>query len=355
MHTHSLWAPEAITSFLPAYVANGVTGLRDMGGSLAILRAVHDSLRHRGSLLPRLFAAGAILDGPKPVDPSISIAVANAADAQSAVDSVIAAGADFVKVYTLLPRDAYFAAVAAAAKAGRTVVGHIPFGVGVTDAVRAGQKSIEHLNDELEPYCTKARPAPCDSLIPLFLRYGTWQTPTLAAIRMKRFAVDTGSESDVRLARIPASLRASWLTERRQKLARGPAYAAANRARFADEMWLVGHLHSAGVRLLAGSDAGIAFVFPGFSLHDELELLVAAGLTPVEALRAATLSAAQFMNATDSLGTIAVGKSADLVLLRSNPLVAISATRDIEAVVLRGRLLRRETLDSLLQFAAHTK
>jgi len=106
------------------------------------------------------------------------------------------------------------------------------------------------------------------------------------------------------------------------------------------------------VPLLAGTDAGLAFCYPGFSLHDELALLVEAGLTPVDALRAATLAPAEYLAARDSMGTIEVGQVADMVLLRGNPLASIGATREIDAVVLRGRVLDRRHLDNLLDTVA---
>jgi len=114
---------------------------------------------------------------------------------------------------------------------------------------------------------------------------------------------------------------------------------------------LIHPLNRAGVRMLAGSDSPNPFVYPGFSLHDELSLLVKAGLTPAEALRTATLNPATFLGVSDSLGTVARGKVADLVLLDANPLVDIANTKRIRAVIQGGRLLNRRALDSMLASA----
>lgn len=131
-----------------------------------------------------------------------------------------------------------------------------------------------------------------------------------------------------------------------------PATTAARRVAFETSLRIVRAAHAAGVPLLAGTDVGVAAVSPGFSLHDELELLVQAGLTPMEALRAATDEPARLLGVADSLGTIRVGAAADLVLLNADPLVEIGNTRLVAAVLLRGRLLRREELDGLLEEVA---
>jgi len=178
----------AVATFLPAYVANGVTGIRDMGGDLRILTAVRDSIRSGSPRFPRICAAGAVLDGPEPVDPSISIAVADSKGARPAVDSLRNAGADFLKVYTLLTRAGYFAIVTDAHRTGMPVAGHVPAEVTPAEAAAAGQRSVEHLNDELEPLCTRATAEACASRLAQFRRHGTWQVPTLVVLRMKAYA-----------------------------------------------------------------------------------------------------------------------------------------------------------------------
>jgi len=352
MHSHSLWSPVAMQTFLPLYVAQGVTGIRDMGGRLAVLAAFRDSLRRDDPPWPRVIAAGEVLDGPQPVQADISIPVSDAARATVTVDSLARAGVDFIKVYTLLPREAYFAVLAEARRVGLHVAGHVPAAVTPEDAALAGQRSIEHLRDEIEPYCSPRAAGACARLATLFRTERTWQVPTLVVLRAKAFFDDPAVTTDMRLRYMPAALRTEWLAERQAKLLRGNDYLASKRARYADEAWLTGFLAQERVPLLAGTDAGLAFSYPGFSLHDELALLVGAGLTPLDALRAATLSSAEYLAARDSMGTIAVGQVADLVLLKGNPLVSIGATREIDAVVLRGRVLDRRDLDNLLDTVA---
>ncbi len=348
MHSHSLWSPEAMRTFLPLYVAHGVTGIRDMGGRLPLLAAFRDSLRQREHPWPRVIASGEVLDGPQPVQAEISIPVTDTARARTIVDSLARAGVDFLKVYTLLPRDSYFAVLAEARRAGLPVAGHVPGDVTPEEAARAGQRSIEHLRDEIEPFCSPRDAAACARLAEVFRTERTWQVPTLTVLRAKAFFDDSTLARDPRLRYLPPALAAEWLAERQGKLRRGREYLASKRARYADEAWLTGFLTRERVPLLAGSDAGSAWAYPGFGLHDELALLVEAGLTPLEALRAATLSPAEFLAARDSMGAIAVGQVADLVLLRADPLSRIGATREIDAVVLRGRVFDRAALDALL-------
>ncbi len=352
MHSHSLWSLEAMRSFLPLYVSQGVTGIRDMGGTLAVLAAFRDSVTRVNPPWPRVVASGEILDGPKPVQADISIPVADSAAAIAAVDSLARAHVDFIKVYTLLPRNAYYATIAEAHRMGLPVAGHVPASVTPEEAARAGQRSIEHMRDEIEPFCSPNAVAACEQLAAVFRTEHTWQVPTLVVLRAKAFFDDSAMATDERLRYLPPSLRAEWMAERASRIKRGGAYAASKRKTYAVELWLAGFLAHEKVPLLAGTDAGVAFSYPGFSLHDELGLLVEGGLTPLEALRAATLAPAEYLAARDSMGSIAVGQVADLVLLRSDPLKKISATREIDAVILRGRVFDRPDLDRMLDAVA---
>lgn len=347
MHSHSLWSERAMQSFLPLYVTQGVTGIRDMGGHLDVLshyRAARDSSGHAW---PRVVASGQMLDGPEPVQADISIAVADRAEAIAAVDALKLADADFIKVYTLLGRDAYFAVVDHARQVGLPVAGHVPAAVTVEEATLAGQRSIEHLRDEIEPFCRPTDVPACARLAALFRSRQTWQVPTLVVLRNKAHFDDAALATDPRLRYLPAELRAEWLAERTGKLGRGPKYLATKRAWFADESWLIRYLVAQGVPILAGTDAGVSFSYPGYSLHQELELLVEAGMTPIDALRAATLSPAEYLGEDKTMGAIEPGRVADLVLLRADPLADIRATQQVEAVVLRGRLLDRVELDRI--------
>jgi imidazolonepropionase-like amidohydrolase len=147
-------------------------------------------------------------------------------------------------------------------------------------------------------------------------------------------------------------VRDEWEELRAKTLGQnGLSYFLEKQARLEDEIWLVGEMQRANVPLLAGTDTGVLYSRPGFSLHDELEMMVDAGLTPVEALRTATVNAAEYLDATDDFGCVAEGKLADLVLLRENPLDDVEHSRSIEAVILNGKLLNRKALDNILATA----
>ncbi|MEN8374570.1 MAG: amidohydrolase family protein [Gemmatimonadota bacterium] len=351
MHTHALWRPDVADAFLPLFVAHGITGIRDMGGTMEELHRLRTAEASPDPFRPRVVASGPVLDGPQPIDPSISLAVETPEEAARAVDELAAAGADFVKVYTMLPREAYFAVLEAAAARGLPVAGHVPGEVTPIEAAQAGQVSIEHLRDEIDPpLCEPAEPGDCDPVIGAFGAAGTYQTPTLVVLRAKSvrgYVEDADAPPD--LALLPDVVTREWEALAGMQRERPADYFAWRGGVFRDEVRLVGRLHDAGVPLLAGSDTGNPFIVPGASLHDELAWLVEAGLTPAAALATATTVPARFLGAADSLGAVRAGYAADLVLLEASPLEHISATRRVRAVVRAGELLTREDLDAAIE------
>jgi imidazolonepropionase-like amidohydrolase len=347
MHVHALWDPRAVTNFLPLFVTQGVTGVRDMGGSLELLREARDSVA-QGAPYPSVIGAGPIIDGPEPVQRDISVAVGDTAQARRVVDSLADGGADFIKVYTLLPKGAFLAVLEEASRRRLAVVGHVPADLTPAEAARLGQRSIEHLRDEIEPYCTRQTADQCTPQLAEFKRYGVWQVPTLHALRMKSLLDDSSLDRDPRMEFLMPAIRQEWRSIQASRAGRGAAYFEGKRARVEDELWLTGRIFRDQRHVLAGTDTGVEFSYPGFSLHDELALLVQAGLSPLDALRAATIEPARFFGIEDTVGSVGPGRRADLVLLNQNPLADIAATRSIETVVLRGRLLDRPRLDSLL-------
>ena len=191
----------------------------------------------------------------------------------------------------------------------------------------------------------------CGALLDLLAENETWQVPTLTVLRsFGRY--EPGWLSDPRLEYIPQATRSGWEAMGKVFLGSSGADPEANAAFYRRQVEVVGLASRHGVPLLAGTDTPNPFVYPGFSLHDELELLVEAGLSPLAALQASTLNPARYLGATDSLGTVEPGKVADLVLLRANPLERIDHTREIEAVIANGLLFDRDRLDRLLSDAS---
>jgi imidazolonepropionase-like amidohydrolase len=192
--------------------------------------------------------------------------------------------------------------------------------------------------------------ARCLSLLRELARLGVWQVPTLIAEQRRLIAPDSVVTARADLRYVPQTDLDAWRQQlRTRRLRQAPALEETRRRVFAEDMREVAAMNRLGVPLLAGTDVTNPWQVPGFSLHDELELLVQAGLTPAEALRAATVSAARYANMTDSLGTVAAGKLADLVLLDADPLLDIRNAALIRGVVLNGRYLDRPALDSLLE------
>ena len=371
MHVHEIfgaWLPEdeKITPVL--FVANGVTGVRDMGGDLEPLKKWRARIAEGKLLGPRMIIAGPMLDGPIPQFPS-SAPVKDAAEGRRIVEELQKNGADFIKIQSLIPRDGYFAAADEAKKLGIVFAGHVPDKVRATEASNAGQKSIEHLTgvfegcstveDELMAaprgpgrgrFLSTYDPERAKALIALFLKNQTWQVPTLFWERGEWLIEQTNSGPDPLEKYAPVAWRdRTWPMFTRDISKGWSTDPVADREKFfQEELKMVGEMNRAGVPILAGTDtaAGVR-VYPGFSLHDELELLVRAGLTPMEALQAATLNAGEYLDLADT-GTIEKGKRADLVLLDSNPLVDIKNTRTIQSVVLAGRYFSRTDLDHLL-------
>jgi hypothetical protein len=336
MHVHALWDEEVASAFLPAFTRAGVTGIRDMGGSLEVLRRTR---LEPDPLWPRIVAAGRVLDGPEPVDPSISEPLTDAAAAREAVARLQAEGVDFVKVYTLLPRDAFFAAADAAAAAGLPLVGHVPAAVTPLEAAGVGLASLEHLRDELGGLCADLPEAECQALPDKLAEMGTHVTPTLAILEAKTIPgyLPPGAEPD--LDDLPQAVAEYWSAAKRDQRDRGDRYFAAKRAGFEQRLATIRRLRETGVPVLAGSDTGNPFVLPGEGLHRELELLVAAGLSPREALFSATLGAARFLGLSE-IGELRPGYHADLVLLDGNPLEEIGNVGRVAGVVRAGRLVK---------------
>lgn len=376
MHVHE-WNKDA---FFPLFIANGVTGVRDMFSPLPPIKRWRAEVAAGTTIGPQIVAGGIILDGPNPPCAPCSIAVGNAAEGRKAVLTVKEMGSDFIKVYSMLPRDAYFAIADEAKRQNMVFVGHVPEFVSAAEASDAGQRSIEHLTGVLVACSAKEgelrkeneallradgfrgdtmtleQSRALDSfdakqaaaLFARFKRNGTWMCPTLSVLRAQSFIGDPDFRNDPRLKYIQNFLKKQYWEDGYGFKSRTAEDNARARRVFQKQIEVVGMMKRAGVDFIAGSDTANPHVFPGFSLHDELALLVQAGFTPMEALQAATRDPARYLGRLDSVGTIEKGKIADLVLLDANPLTEIGNTRKINAVVVGGKLITRPELDKML-------
>lgn len=348
MHTHlSFWGPEALTLL----VGYGVLAVRDLGGDLAELDGWRGEIDGGSRIGPRIYRAGSYIDGPKEMKglrAKTTIVVRDANEARAAVVAQKQRRVDLIKAHNGLSREAYLALADECRKQNMILATHLPKGVRIEEASDAGTSSIEHIEMLTETIAFAVPPGtkPKDALVALdeltderaletfrrFAKNGTWFDPTLVGYRsFWQEAVDLAPRNP---------------EYRPAALGRGKMF-----HRFVD---LVGMMHRSGVSLLTGSDFGprpetvpYPVPHPGTDLHDELLLFVQAGLTPLQALKAATADAARFLRVADRLGTIGIGKEANLLLLDADPLANIANTRTIRAVILRGAVLDKEQLERM--------
>jgi predicted amidohydrolase len=356
MHVHLVGYEQAVEAF-PAVLAAGVTGVRDMGSPLRDALRVREEATRRASG-PRVITPGPLLVRGIPPGMKGSLMLRPVHDqdsADEAVTSLRAAGVDFIKVDGSLSRDAYVGVASAARAQQFPFAGHVPPSVSLREASDLGQRSIEHLGgpqyqlliacsareDELRaqisalfeqqvqsafrgedpepehqmaiftrPILESFSEPKCHDVVSRLRKNRTWQVPTLAALR--------GVWNEPAL-----TAEDRELGERIQL----------------KQLLVVADMARSGVPLMAGTDGPLAQAGP--ALHDELEMLIKAGLTPMQALQSATRNPAEFMDRLRDLGTIERGKIADLVLLDADPLADIANTRRVSAVILGGWVVTR--------------
>jgi imidazolonepropionase-like amidohydrolase len=344
---------------LALYVANGVTGVRDMAGGWDTLRSWRAQIAEGTITGPRIVASGPYLEGGETPIPHLLARTAEEGSAM--VDSLATMGADLVKVHGRLRPEVFFAILRRARERGLPAAGHVSATIGARAASDSGLRSVEHMLGVPLP-CTPAESLALRPRFPVqaaigrcssrnlgdtyaaFVRNGTWVTPTLTAVyevaawpvralpgdRYAEFLPDTLRRFVEAIFPMPDSIPAGADSVGGAMLAKRQAQIVAMRR--------------AGVGILAGTDAPLRNAPPGFGLHEELRLLTEGGLSPREALRAATLEPALYLGAADSLGTVEAGKVADLVLLDADPLEDIRNTRRIRGVIVNGRYMDEQAL-----------
>jgi imidazolonepropionase-like amidohydrolase len=285
MHVHTG------TATIDKYLPNGVTSVRNMWGYEELVPLIQD-IDAGKRIGPRIFSLSAGFDGSPAQWPYTQISD-DPAQVRALINHQYDLGFREIKVYQRLSRAAYDTIVKVAREKGMTFAGHMPPNVGLQHVLESGQRSIEHLGGY------GGSNADIQSEVAMTVKAGTYNCPTLAIQKMLR----------------PSSAFQPLLVVTRE-------------------------LNKAGAKLLVGTDSGIDVTEPGKSIHDELSLFVSAGVSPFDALSGATRVAAEYLGQSSSIGTVEVGKEADLLLLNGNPLKDISATKKIAAVIVNGRLVK---------------
>lgn len=391
MHTH---ITHTDVDF-PLYIANGVLGIRNMGGVQDQVFAWQKQLKDGSLFGPLAFVSGPILDGPNgPVQPaSYAVRIANVEQGRAEVDTLKSKGADFVKVYDGLSRDSYFGIAAEAKRIGIPFAGHVPAQITILEAVHAGQRSIEHgieqrgestaeqeLIDEgrAHSFMDEAMKTGNYALIPegiarqghIWLEHfsqaradalyrtlatsGTYLCPTLVTERWNAYGDDLASKPDARQRFIDPKALLYWQPSMNMITKyRTPDYIAWVKVRYAKLLAQIPRQQALGVQLLAGTDLTVPYIYPGSSVHDEIRLMASAGLTNLQALQTAITHPVEFFGLQKSLGSVEVGKRAEFVLLDGNPLTDLDNLDRIQAVVTHGEILRKAELDAMTEHAAN--
>lgn len=334
------------------FLAHGVTGVRDMGSYLGQLLAGKRRIASENLPAPRIVASGPFLETAQARRFGPEHMIYTPEEARSAVDSLVAGGIDFLKIHNGLTSDVYYAAVEQARRHHLVFSGHVPQSITIMDASDSGMRSVEHLmalgracrddeptgRGESETPIELNEPA-CRAAIEHLAANGTFITPTM--IFSAELAVDSPGVSRERLQYLKPA-KAEYYPP-------PPIYGSeADRNLHEFNQRLLRLVVEGGVTILAGTDTGSFYRLPGFALHDELALMVEAGLSPLDALRAATLNPALYFDRRGDLGTVESGKLADLVLLDADPLEDISNTTRISAVIADGELYDEAAIEGLL-------
>lgn len=376
-HVHLTYDPRLTPVMPDLFLYWGITSVRDTGGLMDRILPVVKTMRAEGAVAPRVFFAGPLLDGVNVVyngdgRPEIGIPVTTPEQATETVAELRSQGVDFIKIYEMVTPEVFDALVAAANAAGLPIDSHVPLSLRARyEGPRVS--SIEHLrNIEMDcagnaealhaerlrllqnpdglsgadlrnrlhslqrlPAVAAYDEAECDTVIAAMAN--TVMVPTLRLNSIDLMLPYNRTDWLPALARLPEVVRQDL-----QVQATGRKNSPAPDTTFAEwSLFLTKRMHDAGVPIAAGTDTPINLSIPGFSLHSEMEMLVRAGLSPLEAIEAATLQPAKYFGKEAQMGSIEAGKVADMVLLNADPLTNISYTRQINLVVTKGRALKR--------------
>lgn len=391
-HVHLTYEKELSPTMLQLFLVNGITSVRETGGQLDLVLAEKEKAQKDPKNLPRVMIAGPLLDGvptvydgSSPGRPPLGVGAGSVEEAESLVEQFAKADVDLIKAYEMLTPEAFKAVVAKAKEEDLVVTGHVPLSMDVVEASDAGMRSMEHMRN-LEMACSSDWEALLKTRQDMLFEGAdeaggalrsnihsaqrthaignqdavrraevlqhladneTWQCATLSILTGASLRPFAQQEWQDYFKYLPESMEKRWRSQLEQYL---QTPVDSNRVTYTSwGLEMISHLKAAGVDIMAGTDTPIFFLTPGYSLHDELALLVKGGLTPLEAIEAATSKPAEYFNMENELGLIEEGMFADLVLLDANPLEDIRNTQQIHAVIRDGKLHDQAALEKLLE------
>ncbi len=388
-HVHVTNTRAMRNSMFPLFIVNGITYVRDTAATLESILSMRqdaEEASEASGMAPKVYMIGPHMDGPK-LSWDSSVSAVTPVQARFIINCLINAGVDELKVYDLIPPAVALEVFAAGRELGYRVSSHVPLGMDVIEASNAGLSSMEHMYN-LEMACS----ADWDSLLQArqrmiaeytgesgnrlrqdiyraqrlhafrtqdeerraevlqtLARNDTYQVPTLAIVAQEEHRIFARDDYRDLFRYLPKTVRDDWEKSAERRSAQQQSEESMAHALWAYDM--VPRIAEAGIRIMAGTDMPLAHLIPGFSLHEELELLVKkGGLTPMQALEAATMRPAEYLGLEHQQGQIGSGMLADLVLLDANPLEDITNTRRINSVMRDGHLHTREDLDRILSW-----
>jgi hypothetical protein len=375
-HVHLTYEPDLIEDMPELLLSYGITSVRDTGGLLKNLLPVVEAMRAQGAVAPRVYYSGPLLDGNDVVydgvsRPEIGVRNSTPKNAEATIIDLKSQGISFIKIYELVSPEVFAEMVKVANRLGLPIDSHVPLSM-LASTAGPQVSSIEHLRNieldcannaedlhrvrlaalqnskKLSGYELRASlhklqridairnfdKTRCRATIQSLRN--TLQVPTLRLNAMRVYPPFERSGWDEAFSRLPQEIKENWSILVDQLDSEPPADPT-----FGDwSLFLTGMMNEAGVPIGAGTDTPIGLSVPGFSLHSELEMLVQAGLTPMQAIESATMTPAKYFSIESVSGSIEVGKHADMILLDANPLENISNTQRISAVISKGRLFR---------------
>lgn len=391
-HVHFSYIEELAPSMFDLFLAYGITSVRDTGGRIDFVKEWKDRSVENPTEAPRVMIAGPLLDGEpnvydgsSPGRPPLSVGLATVEDVTAEVNKLDSIGVDLLKAYEMLTPEQFKEIMRLADEKGLKVTGHVPLSMNAVSASNAGLNSMEHMRnlevsmasnwEELQrqrlQMLEEGQDDPggilrsrihsamretaienydeerANEVLQTLAENDTWQIPTLAlnTRSVEKFYADQDWQETFKL--LPDSIEQEWYASAEEG---AQSEVSDFGAEYSDWLFnMVGKINEAGITMMAGTDTPIGLLTPGRSLHQELEVMVDAGLTPMEALEAATLNPAKYFEMEDELGTIDEGKWADILILDANPLENIENTLEINTVIKQGEVYDREALDEIME------